>query len=231
MSRDAETAAAEAGAVVLLSGGMDSATTLAIAAAEGYRCHALSFDYGQRHQLELGCARRQAAAASSHRVVALPNEIFSTSLLASREAPLPAAGTSGGVPPTYVPARNTVFLALALALAENLGCRTIFIGATAVDYPGYPDCRPEFMEAFTKLANLATRAAGDGEKFQVKAPLLHLGKEEIIRAGMELGVDYGNTISCYQPDADARACGKCDSCGFRLAGFAALGVRDPATYI
>ena len=222
--------AAEPGAVVLLSGGMDSATTLAIAAAEGYRCHALSFDYGQRHHLELDCARKQAASASSHRVVTLPNEIFSTSLLVKRETPLPAAGTSAGIPPTYVPARNTVFLALGLALAENLGCHTIFIGANVVDYPGYPDCRPEFMEAFAKMANLATCAAGDGAKFQIKTPLLHLGKEDIIRAGIELGVDYSNTISCYQPTADARACGKCDSCSFRLAGFAALGISDPAAY-
>lgn len=226
MSRDAKT-----GAVVLLSGGLDSATVLAVALQQGYSCHALSFDYGQKHKLELACAKKQAAQAASHNIVPLPCEIFSASALTNKELRVPLAGTTTGIPPTYVPARNTVFLALALAMAETLSCRHIFIGVNAVDYSGYPDCRPEFIDAFTKLAAVATRMACGGFGIEVQAPLLHLGKQDIIRTGLELGVDYGNTISCYQPTANGLACGQCDSCHFRLAGFASLGKCDPAGYV
>ena len=225
MSRDTDSPA-----VVLLSGGLDSATVLAIAINQGYRCHALSFDYGQKHKRELDCARKQAARAASHTVITLPPEIFSTSALTSGSLAIPAAGSASGIPPTYVPARNTVFLSLALAMAENTACCDIFIGANTIDYPGYPDCRPEFIEAFARMANLATRVAEDGMKIKINAPLLQLGKEEIIKTGIRLGVDYGDTISCYQPDGQGRACGKCDSCHFRMAGFAALGRDDPAAY-
>ena len=218
-------------AVVLLSGGLDSATVLAIALRQGYVCHALSFDYGQKHKLELSCAKKQAEQAASHRIVPLPSEIFSASALTNSELSVPPAGATVGIPPTYVPARNTVFLALALALAETLSCRNIFIGINTVDYPGYPDCRPEFIEAFAKLATLATKAACGGFSIEVQTPLLHLGKQDIIRTGLELGVDYGNTISCYQPTDHGLACGQCDSCHFRLAGFASLGKGDPAGYV
>jgi 7-cyano-7-deazaguanine synthase len=217
-------------AVVLLSGGLDSATTLAIARARGHRCHALSFDYGQRHAVELAAARRVAAAlgAVEHRVLAMPLGCFGHSALTDPGIAVPESPTEG-IPVTYVPARNTVFLALALACAEVIGADHLYIGVNAVDYSGYPDCRPEFIRAFEALANLATRAAVEGRRLRVHAPLIDLTKAEIIRRGLELGVDYGMTMSCYQPDASGRACGRCDSCRLRAAGFAAVGMADPAS--
>jgi len=227
-------------AVVLLSGGLDSATTLAIARDRGLRCHALSFDYGQRHRFELEAAARIAAAlgAVEHRVVRLDLSAeggFGRSALTDRipvPKDRPAEARSGrGIPATYVPARNTIFLSVALGWAEVLGAFDIFIGVNAVDYSGYPDCRPEFVAAFEKLANLATAAAIEGRgRFVVHAPLLRMTKGQIIRTGLALGVDYGLTHSCYDPDDDGAACGRCDACRLRLAGFAEAGAKDPARY-
>jgi 7-cyano-7-deazaguanine synthase len=216
-------------AVVLLSGGLDSATTLAVARACGHSCHALSFDYGQRHAIELDAARRVARAlgAAEHRVLVMPIGQFGHSALTDTGIPVPEAPTDG-IPVTYVPARNTVFLACALGYAEVLGAQHIYIGVNAVDYSGYPDCRPEFIRAFESLANLATRAAVEGRSMRVHAPLIDLSKADIIRRGIALGVDYGLTVSCYQPAEDGRPCGRCDSCRLRREGFAAAGVTDPA---
>lgn len=231
-SPDAE-AGAFAGepAVILVSGGLDSATTLAIARERGHRCHALSFDYGQRHAIELAAARRVAAAlgAVEHRVLSMPIGDFGHSALTDRSIPVPE--TPGeGIPVTYVPARNTVFLACALGFAEVTGARHIYIGVNAVDYSGYPDCRPAFIRAFEYLANLATRAAVEGDTVSIHAPLIELSKADIIRRGTALGVDYAMTVSCYQPDGEGRACGRCDSCRLRREGFAAAGVSDPTRY-
>ena len=224
-------AASPSPAVVLLSGGLDSATTLAIARAAGHACHALSFDYGQRHRVELEAARRVATAlgAVEHRIVKIDTAWIGGSALTDVAIAVPEAPTAG-IPVTYVPARNTVFLALALGWAEVLGARDIWIGVNAVDYSGYPDCRPEFIAAFEVLANLATRAGVEGGHFRVRAPLIELSKAEIVRRGAALGVDYGLTLSCYQPDAAGRACGRCDSCRLRRAGFEAAGVIDPTRY-
>jgi 7-cyano-7-deazaguanine synthase len=218
-------------AVVLLSGGLDSATTLAIAVAEGYRCHCVSFRYGQRHAAELDAARRVAAAlgAAEHRVMGVDWGGIGGSALTDASIAVPESPTEG-IPVTYVPARNTVFLAVALGWAEVLGARDLFIGVNAVDYSGYPDCRPEFIEAFQRLANLATKAGVEGERFRVHAPLIHATKSDIIRRGVELGVDYAMTVSCYQADDSGRACGRCDSCRLRRAGFEAAGVPDPTPY-
>jgi len=218
-------------AVVLVSGGLDSATTLAMARAQGFECFALSFDYGQRHRIELEAARRVAASlgAAQHRVVKLDIGWMGGSALTDTRLDVPTA-PSEGVPITYVPARNTIFLAIALGWAEVLDARDIFIGANAVDYSGYPDCRPEFIAAFQHLADLATRAGTDGAGFRVQAPLIQLSKAEIIAAGSRLGVDYGLTLSCYDPDGDGRACGLCDSCRLRAEGFAAAGLPDPTRY-
>jgi 7-cyano-7-deazaguanine synthase len=218
-------------AVVLVSGGLDSATTLAIARAEGYTCHALSFAYGQRHAVELEAARAVAAAqgAVEHRVITIDLAAFGGSALTDPDIPVPEAPTEG-IPVTYVPARNTVFLALGLAWAEVLDSRDIFIGVNAVDYSGYPDCRPAFIAAFEALANVATKAGVEGERFRIHTPLIDLSKAEIIRRGTALGVDYANTVSCYQPDASGAACGRCDSCRLRLEGFHAAGLVDPARY-
>jgi len=209
-------------AVVLLSGGMDSATTLAIARAEGLVCHALSFDYGQRHGLELISARKVADAlgAKSHRVVSLDMSGFKTSsLIANTGIEVPKDGLKEDIPSTYVPARNTIFLSYALGLAEVLGADQIFIGANDVDYSGYPDCRPEYLEAFERLSNLATRAGVDGTiKFRVRAPLLGMDKPAIIQMGLGLGVDYSMTWSCYDPTSDGKPCGLCDSCRIRNKG-------------
>jgi len=222
---------ADAGAVVLLSGGLDSATCLAMARAEGYACHALSVDYGQRHRSELEAARRVAAAlgAASHRVVRIDLGAIGGSALTDSAIAVPENPTEG-IPVTYVPARNTTLLSLALGLAEALDLRNIVIGANAVDYSGYPDCRPEFIEAFQDLANLATKAGVQGQRFRVHAPLIAMTKADIIRAGCALGLDYALTVSCYQADAEGRACGICDSCRIRRAGFAAAGVPDPTRY-
>lgn len=218
-------------AVVLVSGGLDSATALAIARADGFACYALSLAYGQRHRIELEAARRvvDAIGAEGHRVVSIDLSAFGGSALTDPDIDVPETPTEG-IPVTYVPARNTVFLSLALAWAETLNARDIFIGVTAVDYSGYPDCRPAFIQAFETLANLATRAATEGAGFTVHTPLIALTKAEIIARGIALGIDYAQTISCYQPDPDGRACGRCDSCRIRRAGFVEAGVADPTVY-
>jgi len=218
-------------AVVLVSGGLDSATTLAMARARGHACHALSFDYGQRHRIELEAARRVAVGqgAVQHKVVRLDIGWMGGSALTDPRLAVPQA-PSAGIPITYVPARNTIFLAIALGWAEVLEARDIYIGVNAVDYSGYPDCRPEFVRAFQDLANLATRAGVQGQGVRLHAPLIELRKAEIIAAGLRLGVDYSLTLSCYDPDPEGRACGCCDSCRLRAEGFAAAGVPDPTRY-
>ena len=218
-------------AVILLSGGLDSATTLAIAQRQGFACHAVSFDYGQRHRTELDAAARVAErlGAVEHRVMVIDWGNIGGSALTDETIAVPETET-GGIPVTYVPARNTVFLALALGWAEVLGASDIFIGVNAVDYSGYPDCRPEFIDAFERLANLATKAGTEGSRIRVHAPLIQLTKAQIIQRGLSLGVDYAQTVSCYQADDLGRACGRCDSCRLRKAGFAAAGVQDPTRY-
>ncbi len=218
-------------AVVLLSGGLDSATVLAMALAEGYLCHTLSFDYGQRHRVELQAARQIARhmQVADHKVVGLDLKGIGGSALTDLAIAVPEAPAEG-IPVTYVPARNTVFLALALGWAEVLEARDIFIGVNAVDYSGYPDCRPEFIRAFEQLANLATRAGVEGQHVHIRAPLQEMSKADIIRAGTALGVDYGLTVSCYQAREDGSACGRCDSCRLRAAGFAEAGIADPTRY-
>ena len=220
-------------AVVLVSGGLDSATCLAIARAEGFRCHALSFRYGQRHVAELAAAARVARdlGAVEHRIMQIDLAAFGGSALTDASIAVPEGGASGqAIPVTYVPARNTVFLACALAWAEVLGAADIYIGVNAVDYSGYPDCRPEFIAAFERMASLATRAGVEGERLRVRTPLIQLSKAGIIRRGVELGVDYASTVSCYQADDAGAACGRCDSCRLRRAGFEAAGVPDPTRY-
>ena len=219
-------------AVVLLSGGLDSATCLAMARSRGFDCHCLSFDYGQRHHAELHAAARVAGAlgAAGHRVLDLGLAQFGGSALTDTSIAVPTGGVQPGIPVTYVPARNTIMLSLALAWAEVLGSLDIFVGVNAVDYSGYPDCRPEYIAAFEAMANLATRAGVEGRKLTIHAPLIDLAKADIIRAGLALGVDYGLTISCYQADGEGRACGVCDSCRLRAEGFAAAGIPDPTRY-
>jgi 7-cyano-7-deazaguanine synthase len=219
-------------AVVLLSGGLDSATCLAMAQADGYTCHTLAFDYGQRHRVELAAAERlsRAMGAATHRVVELGLRQIGGSALTDDSIAVPEEA-SEGIPVTYVPARNTVFLALALGLAEVLDAQAIYIGVNAVDYSGYPDCRPAFIEAFQQMADVATRAGIEGHGPRLLTPLIDLSKAEIIRRGTTLGVDYGLTVSCYQADGQGRACGKCDSCRLRARGFADAGVADPTPYI
>ncbi|EXF46537.1 ExsB protein [Pseudomonas sp. BAY1663] len=218
-------------AVILLSGGLDSATVVAIARDQGYRCYSMSFDYGQRHRAELQAAERVARQLGvvEHKVIGLNLNGIGGSALTDDSIDVPEA-PSEGIPVTYVPARNTVFLSLALGWAEVLGARDIFIGVNAVDYSGYPDCRPEFVEAFERMANLATKAGVEGRGFHIQAPLQSLSKAQIVQAGVRLGVDYAITVSCYQADEDGRACGKCDSCRLRAAGFAEAGVADPTRY-
>lgn len=218
-------------AVVLLSGGMDSATVLAMAAAQGFACHALSVDYGQRHHAELAAAQRVARelGAREHRVVNIDLTGFGGSSLTDKSIKV-SQQPSEGIPLTYVPARNTIMLALALAWAEVLQARDIYIGVNAVDYSGYPDCRPAFIEAFERMANLATRAAVEGHPLSLHAPLQHMSKAEIIHQGMALGVDFSHTVSCYQADESGRACGVCDACRLRRAGFEAAGVSDTTRY-
>jgi len=218
-------------AVILLSGGLDSATVLAIARKAGYACHALSLDYGQRHKAELVAAARvaQNLGAVEHRVIRLGLGDIGGSALTDASIAVPENPTEG-IPVTYVPARNTVMLALALAWAEVLGSRDIFIGVNAVDYSGYPDCRPEFIAAFEHMANLATRAGVEGARLQIHAPLQYLSKAQIIQQGIELGVDYAQTVSCYQADPEGRACGVCDACRLRLQGFMQSGGIDPTKY-
>jgi 7-cyano-7-deazaguanine synthase len=219
-------------AVILLSGGLDSATTLAIARKEGFAPFCLSIDYGQRHGAELVAAARVAASlgARGHRTVHIDMNQFGGSALTDPGIAVPTAGVAPGIPVTYVPARNTIMLSLALAWAEVLGSRHIFVGVNAVDYSGYPDCRSEFIRAFESMANLATKAAVEGAQLHVHAPLIDMTKGEIIRLGMKLGVDYGLTVSCYQADVQGQACGVCDSCRLRRAGFEAAGIADPTRY-
>jgi 7-cyano-7-deazaguanine synthase len=219
-------------AVVLLSGGLDSATTLAIANSRGYECHGLSVDYGQRHRSELAAAAKMAESfcAREHKIVEVDMASLGGSALTDETMPLPSSGIKAGIPVTYVPARNTIMLALALAWAEVLQSRDIFVGVNSVDYSGYPDCRPEYIAAFEKMANLATKAAIEGAKLNIHAPLVALSKGEIIRLGAVLGVDYSLTVSCYQADESGRACGVCDSCRIRRAGFEAAGMADPTRY-
>jgi len=216
---------------VLVSGGLDSATVLAIARERGHRCIALSFDYGQRHRVELNSARRvaQALGAAEHHILDMPIGQFGHSALTDPAIAVPEAG-GPGIPVTYVPARNTVFLACALGLAEVSGAADIYIGVNAVDYSGYPDCRPEFIAAFERMANLATRAGVEGRALRIHAPLIELTKSDIIRRGSALGIDYGMTVSCYQPDDTGAACGRCDACQIRRAGFHQAGVTDPTRY-
>ncbi|WP_025126808.1 7-cyano-7-deazaguanine synthase QueC [Pseudomonas sp. PH1b] len=223
--------AAEKRAVILLSGGLDSATVVAMARAEGYRCYTMSFDYGQRHRAELQAAERVALdlGVVEHKVIGLNLNGMGGSALTDSSIEVPLA-PSDGIPATYVPARNTVFLSLALGWAEVLEARDIFIGVNALDYSGYPDCRPEFIEAFERMANLAIKAGVEGGRFRFQAPLQNLSKAEIIQAGLRLGVDYSLTVSCYQADDQGHACGQCDSCRLRAEGFSAAGVSDPTVY-
>ncbi len=218
-------------AVVLVSGGLDSATVLAIAHAEGWRCHALSIDYGQRHRAELDAAVQVARSlgAVEHRVAHVDLGIFGGSALTDPSIDVPVA-PSAGIPVTYVPARNTVFLALALAHAEVANADAIFTGANAVDYSGYPDCRPEYLAAFEAMSNLATRRAVEGAPIRIESPIVHLSKSQIVRRGHELGVDYALTVSCYSADSGGRACLRCDSCRFRRDGFLTAGLDDPTRY-
>jgi 7-cyano-7-deazaguanine synthase len=219
-------------AVVLLSGGLDSATTLAIATAAGFECHCLSFDYGQRHRAELNAAAEVARAqgAAAHRVLTFDLAQLGGSALTDTNIAVPVEGVRPGIPVTYVPARNTIMLSLALAWAEVLEARDIFVGVNAVDYSGYPDCRPEYIAAFEAMANLATKAGVEGRKLSIHAPLIDLSKASIIRRGSFLGVDFGLTVSCYQADDAGRACGVCDSCRLRREGFEAAGIPDPTRY-
>lgn len=218
-------------AVVLVSGGLDSTTVLAMARARGYACYTLSFDYGQRHRAELVAAERVSRALGDveHKVVTLNLDSIGGSALTDPDIAVPEEATEG-IPVTYVPARNTVFLSIALGWAEVLGAEAIFIGVNAVDYSGYPDCRPEFVAAFETLANLATRAGVEGGRLRVEAPLMHMSKAEIIREGLRLGVDYSLTVSCYQASEEGLACGKCDACRLRREGFQAAGIADPTLY-
>jgi 7-cyano-7-deazaguanine synthase len=219
-------------AVVLLSGGLDSATCLAMARAEGLECHALSVHYGQRHHAELDAAARIARShgAADHRIMRIDLAGIGGSALTDTRIDVPTTPTEG-IPVTYVPARNTQMLALALGWAEVLDARQIIIGVNAVDYSGYPDCRPEFIRAFEGLANLATKAGVEGRRLSVHAPLLHMSKADIIRRGVSLGVDFSMTVSCYRSDGEGRACGECDSCRLRAAGFQNAGVPDPTRYV
>jgi 7-cyano-7-deazaguanine synthase len=218
-------------AIVLLSGGLDSATVLAIARSQNYECYALSVEYGQRHRAELQAARRIAAALNAHEhrtmrvdLAGIGGSALTDATMSIPEAPAP------GIPATYVPARNTLFLSLALGWAEVIGAGDIFVGVNAVDYSGYPDCRPAFIEAFEQLAQVATKAGVEGGRLQIHAPLIQMSKADIIRAGVRLGVDFAATVSCYQATDDGRACGKCDSCRLRAAGFAATNIPDPTAY-
>lgn len=218
-------------AVLLLSGGLDSATCLASFAPKNWEVHAVSFDYGQRHRAELAAAEQLARhyQCSSHQVIALNLGQLGGSALTDNSIPVPGYATSG-IPVTYVPARNTVFLAYALAVAEVLSINDIVIGVNAIDYSGYPDCRPEFINAFQTMANLATKEAVEGNKYTIHTPLINLSKAEIIQLGLDAGLDYGMTVSCYQADDAGKACGQCDSCRFRKEGFVEVGIEDPTHY-
>lgn len=219
-------------AVVLLSGGLDSVTVLAYAKSLGYECHTLSFDYGQRHQIELKAAESLALThgAKSHRVMLMNMAAIGGSALTDPAIAVPTSGVGENIPVTYVPARNTIFLSYALGLAEVLAADHIFIGVNSVDYSGYPDCRPEYIAAFEAMANLATKSAVEGQPIKVETPLINLTKAQIIQMGTDLGVDYSQTVSCYQADEQGRACGECDSCRLRHQGFVEAGLVDPTRY-
>jgi 7-cyano-7-deazaguanine synthase len=219
-------------AVVLVSGGLDSATVLALARSQGYACYTLSFDYGQRHRAELAAAQRVSDALGDveHKVVRLNLDSIGGSALTDAAIAVPEEATSG-IPVTYVPARNTVFLAIALGWAEVLGATDIFIGVNAVDYSGYPDCRPAFIDAFEALANVATRVGVEGGRYSIHTPLMQLGKDDIVRLGVDLGVDYSQTVSCYQATDAGLACGRCDACRLRREGFERAGIPDPTRYV
>lgn len=219
-------------AVVLLSGGLDSTTCLALARSEGFSCFAVSFSYGQRHSVELHAAQRiaQQMNVAEHKIVHLDTDLFSGSALTDQSIQVPKFQEGSEIPVTYVPARNTIFLAMALGFAESIGARDIFIGASSVDYSHYPDCRPEFIGAFQTLANLATKAGVNGDPFTIHAPLQHLSKIQTIELGHRLGVDYSLTVSCYQANEQGEACGHCDSCTFRKRGFAGANLADPTLY-
>jgi len=219
-------------AVVLVSGGLDSATTLALARELGYACYAISFDYGQRHKCELQAAKQVANSLGviEHKLIHLNMNEIGGSALTDEAIDVPSEGVTEGIPVTYVPARNTVFLSIALGWAEVLQAEAIFIGVNAVDYSGYPDCRPEYLDAYQQMANLATKCGVEGHPITIQAPLIHLTKAEIIRQGTRLGVDYGLTLSCYAPDSNCLACGQCDACRLRKAGFEAAGIPDPTRY-
>lgn len=218
-------------AVVLLSGGLDSVTALAIAKEQGFTCYTLSFDYGQRHGTELLAAEKlsKSMAAVEHKIIPIDLRAIGGSALTDNDIAVPE-DHQAGIPITYVPARNTVFLSIALAWAEVLQAQAIFVGVNAVDYSGYPDCRPEYINAFEKLANLATKAGVEGQKLSIQAPLIEMTKAEIIQHGCKLGIDYSQTVSCYQADTEGRACGRCDSCRFRQQGFEQAGIKDPTRY-
>lgn len=218
-------------AVVLVSGGLDSTTVLAIARSQGYACYTISFDYGQRHRAELLAAGRTAALLGSeqHKVVSLDLRSIGGSALTDDSLAVPEEETAG-IPVTYVPARNTVFLSIALGWAEVLGANDIFIGVNAVDFSGYPDCRPEYIQAYEKMANLATRAGVEGQALRIQAPLMSMSKAEIVKLGLTLGIDYGTTVSCYQATDEGLACGLCDSCRLRRIGFEQAGIKDPTRY-
>jgi 7-cyano-7-deazaguanine synthase len=219
-------------AVVLLSGGLDSSTVLAMAIAEGYACYCISFEYGQKQVAEISFAKQMAQklGAKEHRTVRVDIGAFGGSALTDADIDVPVGDTAEGIPITYVPARNTVFLSYALGFAEVLQAHDIFIGVNAVDYSGYPDCRPEFIAAFEAMANLATRIGVEGKPVKIRTPLIDLPKGDIIKMGIELGVDYSNTVSCYQLDSLGNACGECDSCQIRIAGFKQAGIADPTRY-
>ena len=218
-------------AVILVSGGLDSTTVVAIAKSQGYDCYTLSFDYGQRHRSELVAAQKisELMTVHAHKVVKLDLGSIGGSALTDSSIAIPESETTG-IPVTYVPARNTVFLSIALGWAEVLGANDIFLGVNAVDYSGYPDCRPEYIKAFETMANLATKAAVEGQKLTIHAPLIDLTKGQIVEAGMALGVDYSNTVSCYQANLEGEACGKCESCRLRRQGFEQAGIKDPTRY-
>lgn len=218
-------------AVVLLSGGLDSATVLAIAKAEGYACHTISFDYGQRHRAELAASAllSKQLGAVEHKVINIDLTAIGGSALTDTSIAVPEQEQEG-IPVTYVPARNTVFMSIALGWAEVLEAEAIFVGVNAVDYSGYPDCRPEYIDAFEKMANLATKSGVEGQPLRIETPLIDLSKQDIIKRGTRLGVDYGLTVSCYQADDEGRACGQCDSCRFRRQGFEQAGIVDPTRY-
>lgn len=218
-------------AVILVSGGLDSTTVVAMAKSQGYDCYTLSFDYGQRHRSELVAAQRvsELMAVQEHKVVVLDLGSIGGSALTDISIDVPESETSG-IPVTYVPARNTVFLSIALGWAEVLGANDIFLGVNAVDFSGYPDCRPDYISAFERLANLATKAAVEGQKLSIHAPLIDMSKAQIIQAGLQLGVDYSNTVSCYQASLEGEACGRCESCRLRRQGFEQAGISDPTRY-